>query len=150
MARAQQIAREGRVYAFHSRPTGQCPALDWHVVVGDNNTLWDGCWNNMQNMANVTGTIAPNRTFTMNGKEVGGFVPTATITGTLRSDGRLTANVKGQNLDCQGVLVQFLSPKPPAILQLTPARAFLAARDIPRSEVGPMGRGRSDGKGDTG
>jgi hypothetical protein len=113
MALAQQIAPEGRVYVFHSRPAGQCPALDWHVVVGDNNTLGGMvAWNNMKSMANVTGSIAPNRTFTMSGKEVGGSGRTATITGVLRSDGWLTANVKGPNLDCQGILVMFAVPPP--------------------------------------
>ncbi|MGA8191766.1 MAG: hypothetical protein WB902_00150 [Acetobacteraceae bacterium] len=113
MALAQQVAPEGRVYVFHSRPAGQCPSLDWHVVVGENNTL-SGivAWNNMKNMANVSGTIAPNRSFSMQGKEVGGSGRTATITGVLRSDGWLTANVKGQNLDCQGILVMFAVPPP--------------------------------------
>ena len=62
MALAQQVAPEGRVYVFHSRPAGQCPSLDWHVVVGENNALSGMvAWNNMKNMANVAGTIAPNR-----------------------------------------------------------------------------------------
>jgi hypothetical protein len=113
LALAQQVAPEGRVYVFHSKPAGQCPSLDWHVVVGDNNTL-SGivAWNNMKSMANVSGTIAPNRSFTMNGKEVGGSGRTATITGVLRADGWLTANVKGQNLDCQGIQVMFAVPPP--------------------------------------
>ncbi len=29
-----QVFPEGRVYMFHSRTQGSCPALDWHVVVG--------------------------------------------------------------------------------------------------------------------
>ena len=41
-----QVFPEGRVYMFHSRAQGSCPALDWHVVIGPNNTLngmiaWD-------------------------------------------------------------------------------------------------------------
>jgi hypothetical protein len=113
MALAQQVAPEGRVYVFHSRPAGQCPSLDWHLVVGDANALSGMvAWNNMQSMAHVAGTISPNRTFTLNGKEVGGAGRTATITGVIRSDGWLTANVKGQNLDCQGITVQFFVPPP--------------------------------------
>jgi hypothetical protein len=113
MALAQQVAPEGRVYVFHSRPAGQCPSLDWHVVVGNNNMLSGVvAWNDMKSMANVSGTIRPDRTFTMNGKEVGGQGRTAVITGVLRPDGWLSANVKGQNLDCQNIVVQFFVPPP--------------------------------------
>jgi len=30
---------EGRLYTFHSRAQAGCPALDWHVIVGANNSL---------------------------------------------------------------------------------------------------------------
>ena len=115
MAQAQQIVPEGRVFVFHSRPAGQCPALDWHVVSGENNTL-NGmvAWNNMRSMANVSWAISPDRTFRMNGKEVGGQGRTAVITGVLRTDGWMTANVKGQNLDCQGITVPWFVPPPPS------------------------------------
>jgi hypothetical protein len=39
VALAQWIP-EGRLYAFHSTAQGACPALDWHIVVGPNNTLY--------------------------------------------------------------------------------------------------------------
>jgi hypothetical protein len=113
MALAQQVAPEGRVYTFHSRPAGQCPSLDWHVVVGENNTLSGMvAWNNMKSMANVSGTIKPDRTFSMEGKEVGGQGRTANITGRLRSDDWLDANVTGPNINCQGIRVMFATPPP--------------------------------------
>ena len=38
VASAQWIP-EGRLYAVHSTALGACP-LDWHIVVGPNNTLY--------------------------------------------------------------------------------------------------------------
>ena len=63
---------DGRVYTFHSRANAGCPALDWHVVAGPNNTL-DGmiAWDDMKAMAHAVGTINPTaRTFTMTAHEV--------------------------------------------------------------------------------
>jgi hypothetical protein len=129
-ALAQQVAPEGRVYVFHSKPAGQCPALDWHVVVGPDNKLSGMvAWNNMQNMANVTGTINPDRTFSMTGNAIDPVKPwpmascpprcppegqeqTAVIFGTLKADGRLTANIRGPNFDCQGIEVPWFVPPP--------------------------------------
>jgi hypothetical protein len=115
LALAQQVAPEGRVYVFHSPPTGPCPELDWHVVVGNNNALTGMvAWNGMKSMANVTGSISPNRTFSMQGKEVGGQGRTAVITGQLRNDGYLIANVKGPTINCQGITVPWFVPPPPS------------------------------------
>ena len=56
LALAQQVAPEGRVYVFHSPKTGPCPELDWHVVVGANNTLGGMvAWNGMKSMAKELG-----------------------------------------------------------------------------------------------
>jgi hypothetical protein len=113
VASAQQVAPEGRVYVFHSKPTGPCPALDWHVVVGANNTLGGMiAWDDMKAMASVSGSVTANRTFTMTAKEVGGQGRTATVTGQVRGDGWLTANVKGPNIDCQGINVPWFTPPP--------------------------------------
>ena len=60
-ASAQGVAPPGRVYAFHSQASGQCPALDWHVVVGPNNTLSGMlAWDDMKAMAHVTGSVTPS------------------------------------------------------------------------------------------
>jgi hypothetical protein len=96
-------------------PPASAPQLDWHVLMGKDNTLSGMvAWNNMKNIANVTGQVAPNRTFTMNGKEVGGRKVTAVITGTIRGDGWLSANIEGPNIKCQGIAVPWaaLSPQP--------------------------------------
>jgi hypothetical protein len=97
----------GRVYTFHSKAQGSCPALDWHVVAESNGDLSGMiAWNNMQQMARATGTVnMANRTFSMNAVEVGGQGRTATVTGTVRQDGWLVANINGPNVACTGVTV---------------------------------------------
>lgn len=106
---------EGRVYTFHSSAQAGCPALDWHVVAGANGTLQGMiAWNDMNQMAHASGTVNMQaRTFQMNAKEVGGQGRTATVTGTVRQDGWLTANVKGPNINCQGINVPWFVPPPP-------------------------------------
>jgi hypothetical protein len=113
---AAQGLPEGRVYTFHSRAQGGCPALDWHVVVGANNSL-DGmiAWNDMKQMARATGSVnMQSRSFQMNAKEVGGQGRTATVSGTVRQDGYLVANVKGPNVSCQNITVPWFQPPPPS------------------------------------
>ena len=102
-----QTLPAGRVYTFHSTPQGSCPALDWHVVVQSNGDLSGMiAWNNMQSMARATGTVnMANRTFSMNAVEVGGQGRTATVTGTVRQDGWLVANINGPGVACKGVTV---------------------------------------------
>ena len=106
VASAQNLP-EGRVYSFHSRAQGSCPALDWHVVVQSNGGLSGMiAWNNMQQMARAQGTLnASARTFEMKAVEVGGQGRTAEITGTVRQDGWLIANINGPGVACKGVNV---------------------------------------------
>jgi hypothetical protein len=66
----------------------------------------------MKAMASVTGSITPAKTFSMTAKEVNGTGRTATVTGTLRSDGWLTANVKGPKIECDGIAVPWFVPPP--------------------------------------
>ena len=102
---------EGRVYSFHSGPQGGCPGLDWHVVAQGNSLDGMVAWNNMKSMAHATGTMNPTaKTFEMTAKEVGGQGRTATITGSVRSDGWLLANIKGPAVDCKNVAVQWFVP----------------------------------------
>jgi len=115
LAAAVQQLPPGRIYTFHSTPQSGCPGLDWHVVLGEGNTL-DGiiAWNNMQSMAHAYGNINPQtRTFQMTAQEVGGQHRTATINGTVRSDGYLVANIAGPNVSCQGVIVGWSAAPPP-------------------------------------
>jgi hypothetical protein len=114
VASAQDMP-EGRVYAFHSRAQKGCPTLDWHVVVGANGALSGMVsWDNMRAMAHATGTVDMQaRTFQMTATEVGGQHRTATVTGTVRQDGWLVAEIKGPKLDCKGVTVPWFTPPPP-------------------------------------
>jgi hypothetical protein len=113
VATAQQVAPPGRVYVFQSQASGQCPALDWHVTVGANNSLSGVlAWDNMKAMASVTGSVAPSRAFTMTAKEVGGQGRTATITGQVRADGWLVASIKGPKIECNGITVPWYNPAP--------------------------------------
>lgn len=103
-------AVQGNVYVFHSQPTGGCPTLDWHVVVGPNHSLSGMiAWDDMKAMARVTGTVDSDNKFTMTAQEVGGQARSATVSGMVRKDGWLVANVKGPNVDCQGITVPWLS-----------------------------------------
>lgn len=77
VASAQQgTPPDGRVYTFHSRAQGGCPALDWHVVAGANNTLSGMiAWDDMKAMAHATGTLnMAAKTFQMTAHEVGGQI----------------------------------------------------------------------------
>jgi hypothetical protein len=109
-----QDSLAGKVYAFHSPARGGCPPLDWHIVADTNGTLAGMIsWNNMQDMAHATGTYNMQaKTFQMNAREVGGQQRSATITGEIRSDGWLIANLNGPNADCKRVAVPFLAPHP--------------------------------------
>ena len=109
MAHAQ--VPPGTLYVFHSRPQGACPALDWHIVVGEGGQLSGMIsWNGMQSMAHATGSISANRSFTMTATEVGGAARTATITGQARTDGWLTADINGQGVACKGVTIPIYKP----------------------------------------
>jgi hypothetical protein len=62
-------------------------------------------------MARVSGTANPREhTFQMTGVRVGGQGAGATITGQIRQDGWLIANIKGPNVNCQGVAVPWYAP----------------------------------------
>jgi len=109
-----QQAPVGRVYVFHSKAQASCPALDWHVVVAGNDTLTGMiAWDDMKAMARASGTVNMSaKTFQMTAKEVGGQGRTATIDGQVRSDGWLVANIKGPNINCQGINVPWFVPSP--------------------------------------
>ena len=112
MAAAQvaptQILPEGRLYVFHSNPQGECPGLDWHILVGNNNSLSGMIgWDNMQHIAHASGTISPNHTFQMTAKEVGGESREAQITGSINQLGWFIANIDGPGVKCKRVSVPF-------------------------------------------
>jgi hypothetical protein len=81
-------------------------------VIGPNNTL-NGiiAWYDMKAIAHATGSLDPaSRTFSMQVHEVGGQGRSATVDGTVRQDGWLVGNVKGQDVACTGVTVQWFTP----------------------------------------
>lgn len=84
----------GVIYAFHSLPSDTCPSLDWHVVAEQDNTL-NGliATHGMTVVFRVTGTVAPDGTFHLDGKEVGGSGRTGTVAGQVRTDGWLIADI---------------------------------------------------------
>ncbi len=105
---------EGRLYAVHTRASGGCPAIDWHVVVRPGGVLegWVA-WNDMESMARVKGTAFASGQlvpFHMDAVETGGQGRTASIDGSIRPNGRLVANIKGPNVDCRGITVPFTNP----------------------------------------
>lgn len=115
-AASAQDMPEGRVYAFHSSAQQGCPALDWHIVVGADGGLSGMiAWNDMKSMAHATGKVnARARTFQMTAREVEGQHRTATVTGSVRQDGWLVANINGPGVKCRGVNVPWFSAPPPS------------------------------------
>ena len=97
----------GRVYVAHNRPSGGCPSMDWHVVLGENNTISGTVGaDDMKALFRVTGNYsAAKLTFRMYGNEVGG-TRTAAVNGTILPDG-LKATIEGLPVKapCQGKLV---------------------------------------------
>jgi len=93
-AKAQQSpdTLTGRVYSFHSLPSGGCPSLDWHVVLESDNRL-SGLIATGDKVFRVSGTVGPDRNFHLNGNEVGGTGRTATVDGQVGYDGWLVADI---------------------------------------------------------
>jgi hypothetical protein len=59
----------------------------------------------MQQIARVNGKVDGNRHFQMSAQEVGGRKRTAQITGRVRDDGWMVANITGPNINCQDITV---------------------------------------------
>jgi hypothetical protein len=105
---------EERVYVLHSKAVGSCPSLDWHIVSEPGGTLSGMiAWDNMQAMAKATGTVdRNNRTFSVIATELGGQGRRAAIDGTIRSDGWLVANIRGEQMNCSAVVVPIYAEPP--------------------------------------
>ena len=109
-------ATVGRVFSLHTDKVGACPSLDWHIVVGPDNTLYGMIGADDMNVVfNVKGTFNPaDGTFQLTGKEAGG-TRTGAINGVVRRSQRvLVATLGGLPVDapCQGKTVYVKSVPP--------------------------------------
>ncbi len=105
----------GRIYTLHTDKVGACPSLDWHIVVGPDNTLSGMIGaDNMSVLFNVKGTYSADGTFQLTGKEAGG-TRTGAINGVIRRSQRvLVATLGGLPVEspCQGKVVYVKSVEP--------------------------------------
>jgi hypothetical protein len=97
-ASAQQP--KGRLFAFHSAPSGACPGMDWHVVLEPDQSLvgfiaWDG----MKHIAKVSGKLETGREFHMAAAEEGGAQRKGTVTGQVE-DTFIVASFDGTKTGC--------------------------------------------------
>jgi hypothetical protein len=105
----------GTTYSLHSNAVGGCPAMDWHIVRGENGTLTGMvAMDDMKTVFRVVGQIDKNGAkFQMNGSEVGG-TRTGAVNGELQSNGRIAMTIGGLPVGsaCQGktVYIQFRTP----------------------------------------
>jgi hypothetical protein len=113
LAQGQQNVVPGSVLTVHTGARGACPALDWHIVVGQNNTLSAViAWDDMKAVARGTGTVNMQaRTFMLDVKEVGGQGRTAKIDGTVRQDGWFMAHITGPGVECRDVRLLLNAPQ---------------------------------------
>jgi hypothetical protein len=91
---------KGRLFAFHSAPTGACPGMDWHVVLQPDQSLvgfiaWDG----MRHIAKVSGKLETGRAFQMTAAEEGGAQRKGTVKGQVE-DTFIVASFDGTQTDC--------------------------------------------------
>jgi hypothetical protein len=78
-----QTAMKGKLYAFHTEPSGECPGLDWHAYIEEDNTLTGlVAWDHLQHSAKFNGSIGTDGTFLAQAQETGG-TRTATVSGKL-------------------------------------------------------------------
>jgi hypothetical protein len=99
-ATAQQS--KGRLFAFHSAPTGACPGMDWHVVIEADQSL-DGfiAWDGMKHFAKVSGKVETGRVFHMTAVEEGGQGRKGTVKGQVE-DTFIVATLEGTKTGCDG------------------------------------------------
>jgi hypothetical protein len=102
---------KGRLYAFHSAPTGACPGMDWHVVLQPDQSLagfiaWDG----MKHIAKVSGKLETGRMFQMIAVEEGGAERHGTVKGQVE-DSFIVASLEGTKTGCdnQQISVPFFA-----------------------------------------
>jgi hypothetical protein len=93
------------VFVYHTRPSGGCPGLDWHIVTEPDGSLMGFvAWDRMRHMARLEGKINPDRSFKMDAKEMStGRI--ATVTGTATGD-YIMASINGSGTACDDKMLQ--------------------------------------------
>jgi hypothetical protein len=91
---------KGRLFAFHSAPSGACPGMDWHVVLEPDQSLvgfiaWDG----MKHIAKVAGKLETGRVFHMTAAEEGGAQRKGTVKGQVE-DSFIVVSFDGTKTGC--------------------------------------------------
>ena len=94
-----------RLFVYHTRPSGGCPGLDWHIVAEPDGSLTGFvAWDRMRHMARVEGKMNPDRTFKMDAMD-----PTtgkrATVSGTDTGD-YIMASISGSGTACDDKVLQ--------------------------------------------
>lgn len=104
---ASPLPPEGRIYALHSQAVGDCPSLDWYMVVEANDIIAGMiAWNDMKTMVRATGRVnRQSNTFSMKATEIGGQARIATVDGQINDNGTVTANIKGPKVTCKSVII---------------------------------------------
>jgi hypothetical protein len=99
----------GEVLSFHSEGSGECPNLDWYLVVGANKQLTGLiAWDDMKNVARVSGSFAEDGKFHLALQPVDGSASKGSVDGQLPEyTGWLTASVTGAGCPHQQVQVQW-------------------------------------------
>jgi len=97
---------KGSLYVYHTRPSGGCPGLDWHIVTEPNGSLMGFvAWDQMKHMARLQGMIGKDGNFKMDAHEVGGTARKATVSGTAAGE-YITAMIVGSGTACDKIELQ--------------------------------------------
>lgn len=95
---------KGGLYAFHSRPDGKCPGLDWHLTLEPNGQLVGFvAWDQMKHMARLSGMLNKDGDFDMAAVSDSG--KKATVKGAASGD-YITASIVGSGTACDQKVLQ--------------------------------------------
>src|SRR5271166_3184029 len=94
-----------RLFVYHTKPSGGCPGLDWHITTEPDGSLMGFvAWDRMKHMARLEGMMNPDRTFKMDALETS-TGRKATVTGTATGD-YVMASIHGSGTACDDKMLQ--------------------------------------------
>src|ERR1700679_4039632 len=94
-----------RLFVYHTRPSGDCPGLDWHIVAEPDGALMGFvAWDRMKHMARLEGKMNPDRTFKIDAMDAS-TGRKATVTGTAMGD-YIMASISGSGTACDDKMLQ--------------------------------------------